>query len=31
MIIWKVSDGAIVTEKTISLDEMNALEAQVGL
>ena len=31
MIIWKVSDGAIVTEKTISLEEMNALEAQVGL
>jgi neutral amino acid transport system substrate-binding protein len=31
MLIWKVVDGAIVTEKTISLEEMNALEQKVGL
>ncbi len=31
MLIWKVVDGAIVTEKTISLEEMNELEKKVGL
>ena len=31
MLIWKVEKGAIVTEKTISLEEMNELERKVGL
>ncbi len=31
MLIWKIVNGEIVTEKTISLDEMNALEQKVGL
>ena len=31
MLIWKIQDGGIVTEKNISLEEMNALEQKVGL
>jgi len=31
MLIWKLSNGEIVTEKTITLDQMNALEQKVGL
>jgi branched-chain amino acid transport system substrate-binding protein len=31
MLIWKIADGAIVTERTISLEEMNELEQKVGL
>ena len=31
MIVWKLGNGEITTEKTISLDEMNALEQKVGL
>jgi len=31
MLIWKISNGEIVTEKTLTLDEMNALEQKVGL
>jgi neutral amino acid transport system substrate-binding protein len=31
MLIWKLSNGEIVTEKTITLEEMNVLEQKVGL
>jgi len=31
MLIWKIENGAIVTEKNIPLEEMNALEQKVGL
>ncbi len=31
MLIWKIQDGGIATEKNISLEEMNALEQKVGL
>lgn len=31
MLIWKLSNGEIVTEKTITLEQMNALEQKVGL
>ncbi|MDM0002966.1 ABC transporter substrate-binding protein [Variovorax sp. J22P240] len=31
MLIWKISNGEIVTEKTLTLEEMNALEQKVGL
>lgn len=31
MLIWKIVNGEIVTEKNITLDEMNALEQKVGL
>lgn len=31
MLIWKISNGEIVTEKTLSLEEMNALDQKVGL
>jgi len=29
--VWKIQGGQIVTDKTLSLDEMNALEQKVGL
>lgn len=31
MLIWKISNGEIVTEKTLTLEEMNALEQKAGL
>ena len=31
MLIWKISNGEIVTEKTLTLEEMNALDQKVGL
>lgn len=31
MLVWKIVNGEIVTEKTISLDEMNALQVKAGL
>jgi branched-chain amino acid transport system substrate-binding protein len=31
MLVWKVQGGQIVTEKTLPLEEMNALEQKVGL
>lgn len=31
MLIWKIVGGEIVTEKALSLDEMNALEQKAGL
>lgn len=31
MLIWKLVDGAIVTERTLSIDDMNALGQKVGL
>lgn len=31
MLVWKIQGGQIVTDKTIALDEMNALEQKVGL
>ncbi len=30
MLIWKLQEGAIVTERTISLDQMQALEKKAG-
>lgn len=31
MLIWKITNGEIVTEKTLTLDDMNALDQKVGL
>jgi neutral amino acid transport system substrate-binding protein len=31
MLVWKLGNGEIVTEKTLSLDEMNALDQKAGL
>lgn len=31
MLVWKIVNGEIVTEKTISLDDMNALQVKAGL
>ena len=31
MLVWKVQGGSIVTEKTYSTEEMQAIEKKVGL
>ena len=31
MLVWKVQGGNIVTEKTFSTEEMQAIEKKVGL